>query len=594
MSRITPTVFLFVVLSFLLIPRYTTPANAATRVVGNGSSAGCTEAALRTALAGGGTISFNCGGDATIRINALIEIAADTIIDGAGKITLDGAGATRIFYVNKWEKRNGTLLELRNISLVNGRASGALDPEFGGCIYARRSLTRLVNATLRNCEASGRGGALNIYGGEAFVTGGRFEANRAGNGGAIHMDKGGTLTITGGTYTANRAQGDGGAIYIGYSTLHVRDAGFSGNQAEGVTGQNYAGLGGAIYLNGRGATATVAAGTFTGNTAGESGGAIFADYYTVTSVSSSTFSGNQSFPAVAGSYGSGGAIGTARSELALFDSELRDNQAVDGGAIYNGKESRMTITRSRIIGNTGDGNGGGIYNIGGALLIQESHVADNRAGTASGSGKQGGGIVIYSNSDVTIQASTFSGNQVIGGDAAGGGVFMSNANLSIERSTIAGNSAVRGGGLWHNSGATSIEASTIADNQASSSASAIGINNGSPNIRNSLLVGTNERRLCNKTLTSAGANLQWPGNDCGSGITTANPQLQPLNNNGGPTPTMGLNNGSPAINAAGTACAGADQRGFSRNGACDIGAYEYGSAGAPALTNQVMLPLIGR
>jgi len=58
------------------------------------------------------------------------------------------------------------------------------------------------------------------------------------------------------------------------------------------------------------------------------------------------------------------------------------------------------------------------------------------------------------------------------------------------------------------------------------------------------------------------------------------PKLGPLANNGGPTLTMALLPGSPAIDAGNTSVASAtDQRGFPRPAglAADIGAFEYGS-----------------
>ena len=68
---------------------------------------------------------------------------------------------------------------------------------------------------------------------------------------------------------------------------------------------------------------------------------------------------------------------------------------------------------------------------------------------------------------------------------------------------------------------------------------------------------------------------------CGS-ATNGNPNLGPLANNGGPTPTHALLEGSDAIDTADAGiCAaspvdGEDQRGVSRpqGGGCDIGAYE--------------------
>src|SRR5207253_10692871 len=62
-------------------------------------------------------------------------------------------------------------------------------------------------------------------------------------------------------------------------------------------------------------------------------------------------------------------------------------------------------------------------------------------------------------------------------------------------------------------------------------------------------------------------------------ITTPTPRLGPLAPNGGPTETMALLPGSPAINEGGSGangCPATDQRGVRRpqGAACDIGAYE--------------------
>src|SRR5690242_57485 len=65
-------------------------------VVGTGTAASCTDAALNAALTGGGVVTFNCGGPATINISTGTgskTIAADTTIDGGGVITISGGNA---------------------------------------------------------------------------------------------------------------------------------------------------------------------------------------------------------------------------------------------------------------------------------------------------------------------------------------------------------------------------------------------------------------------------------------------------------------------------------------------------------------------
>lgn len=60
----------------------------------------CTEAGLVAALAGGGTVTFNCGTTpVTITLASRITIAATTTIAGGNKITLSGGNVTSLFYV---------------------------------------------------------------------------------------------------------------------------------------------------------------------------------------------------------------------------------------------------------------------------------------------------------------------------------------------------------------------------------------------------------------------------------------------------------------------------------------------------------------
>src|SRR5512132_4012636 len=75
------------------------PSARAAGVVGSGTAASCTEASLDAALAGGGTVTFNCGGGAAvIPITATKLLSKSTTIDGTGQqVTLDGGGSTRLF-----------------------------------------------------------------------------------------------------------------------------------------------------------------------------------------------------------------------------------------------------------------------------------------------------------------------------------------------------------------------------------------------------------------------------------------------------------------------------------------------------------------
>ncbi|HZO13836.1 MAG TPA: hypothetical protein VFB62_11280, partial [Polyangiaceae bacterium] len=76
-----------------------------TTVVGSGTPESCTGDAFIDAVARGGVITFDCGPDpVTITVDRPAKIFNDTgpdiVIDGAGLVTLSGAGTTRILYMN--------------------------------------------------------------------------------------------------------------------------------------------------------------------------------------------------------------------------------------------------------------------------------------------------------------------------------------------------------------------------------------------------------------------------------------------------------------------------------------------------------------
>ncbi|MCP4365312.1 MAG: hypothetical protein GY800_08475 [Planctomycetes bacterium] len=94
-----------------------------------------------------------------------------------------------------------------------------------------------------------------------------------------------------------------------------------------------------------------------------------------------------------------------------------------------------------------------------------------------------------------------------------------------------------------------------------------------------------------------GGNLQFPGerfNQSGTPadgkvtptVIIADPLLENLADNGGPTMTMALQSGSPAIDAgSGSYCPSTDQRGLARDGVCDIGAFEYKNSQSAEITS---------
>src|SRR5262245_49767946 len=111
------------------VPARGQPADTttSTAVIGTGTPASCTFAALQAAAAAGGVITFDCGGGAvTIPITATLNlpVSKNTVIDGGGKITLDGGGAVRILSFNSanWQATDFGVT-LQRITLVNGKTT---------------------------------------------------------------------------------------------------------------------------------------------------------------------------------------------------------------------------------------------------------------------------------------------------------------------------------------------------------------------------------------------------------------------------------------------------------------------------------------
>jgi hypothetical protein len=304
--------------------------------------------------------------------------------------------------------------------------------------------------------------------------------------------------------------------------------------------------------------------------------------------------------------GDGNAIeGGVASVVAINDSVLSDNgsgaASGDGGAIQMGGSSTATIQRSTLLNNfggTSSGNGGAIQmNSPGTLSISQSTFSGNRAGPATG---DGGAIQMNGPGTLTISQSTLSGNSS-GASGDGGAIQMNSpGTLNLTNTTLFSNSAGgHGGAIQMNSpGTGSIISSTIAGNRATGPTSVGGgiRTNNSPlnSLRfTSTIVSGNTApngSNCGATvppLVSLGHNIE-NGTSCGfiaGGDLNADPRLDALlRDNGGPTSTLALLPGSPALDKG--SATGADQRGAPRpfnfkgianspggNGA-DIGAYE--------------------
>ncbi len=249
------------------------------RVVGRGTPAGCTSAAVVAAVRAGGIIRFSCGPKpVTIRMNAtakVVNTSRQVVLDGGGLVTLSGEGRRRILYMDtcdpaqKWttshcQDQATPRLVVQNITFRDGNSTGEdFDGGGGGAIFDRGGRLRIVDSvfTSNRCEHYGPdiGGAavraLSQYQGlPVYVVGSRFTGNACSNGAAL-SSIGVSWTVLNSDFTGNRAIGNG---------ANPANHGTPGG-----------GSGGAIYNDGDRMTLSVAGSLFTGNHANEGGGAIF-------------------------------------------------------------------------------------------------------------------------------------------------------------------------------------------------------------------------------------------------------------------------------------------------------------------------------
>jgi hypothetical protein len=268
-------------------------------------------------------------------------------------------------------------------------------------------------------------------------------------------------------------------------------------------------------------------------------------------------------------------ISKASAHVTLSNLTIRNGAALQGAGINS--SGTLTLNNCLITANTAHGSGGGILS-GGRMVINSS--------TISGNTSEGDGGGIYNDGTMTVNDSTISGNKGGANIFATGGGIANLATMAINNSTISGNNRITHGtgGIVNLSGTLVISNSTIAGN-----AGGIYVNSGTLSLQNSI-VGSNSGGNCFNPVSSNGYNLSSDNTCSFSGpgdMNNTDPKLGALGNNGGPTQTIPLLAGSPAIDAGNpSGCTDGnghllttDQRGYPRpdpedTGGCDMGAYE--------------------
>jgi predicted outer membrane repeat protein len=521
------------------------PGYAADAVVGDGTPGSCTEAAfdaaLATAVVGGGTITFDCGpSEVTIPFTlAKIVLLGDVTIDGDDRVILNANNTDRLFFAG-----GGITFTLREITLRDGNSLVG-----GGAIETSGATVILDSVRLINNYSSISGGAIYCFDGDLTIRDSLLENNASATGGAIYND-GCEVTITNTTFRGNEALdvgGRGGAIAnLQPGKLTIDDTVFETNEAPD---------GGGLF-NDANSTATLGGVSFIDNKGGYGGGLENSGTITVTD---SLFVGNEVT-------GSGGGLWNLGGTVMLERTTVRDNTAYEGGGV-NSYGATLEMTDVNIIDNLASGsNGGGLYHGGGTAFIRNATISGNRATDPAANG---GGI--YQNSD---------------------------DNLTLTNVTLTGNEAgALGGGFYHYARYAILTNVTIADNIAGAAGDAIYEDSpmtpafpGVVQIANSVLFGS-ANNCDGGFFDSLGHNISRgtcaPLDEATDQDNyTGDLLVGPLAFNGGAfsMETFLPQAGSPLIDAADPAlCPALDQRGVARVDACDIGAVEYEPPGPGVL-----------
>jgi len=283
------------------------------------------------------------------------------------------------------------------------------------------------------------------------------------------------------------------------------------------------------------------------------------------------------------SYG-GGIFNHSLGTVIMIGSTVSNNTAPYGGGI--GNLGSLSATNSTIQNNSSASFGGGIVNFdGGELFIFSTGISNNSA--------MHGGAIFSQFSMATLNDATINNNLA----SNAGGIFNINGTLNLNNTTVSNNVAeVNGGGLYNINSNSTISNSTLSNNSAYSGGG-FASDNDTLILQNTIVSGNIaeggadciSHHEFSGMLISSGYNLIGNTSDCNftpsnGDLTNVDPQLGPLQNNGGFSLTHALLPGSPAIDAGNPAgCTDqdgnlltTDQRGVARpqGAACDIGAFE--------------------
>ena len=218
--------------------------------------------------AGGGTVTFDCGGPHTITLTAALQVSSakdqTVIVDGNDVITISGGGKTRIFDLDNYTNFVVQRLTLRDGFVAAGEPEVTNRPSNSGAAIRHPwfGTLKAIDVRFVDNQCASRDGEI---GGGAIYAGGLTQA-----------------VLSGCEFVNNSASNGGGILNRG-STLTIVDCRFSGNAALGVGDGQY-GNGGGVYIDGMnyenpGGDFLMCGTVFEGNIGMTHGSGMFSYYY---------------------------------------------------------------------------------------------------------------------------------------------------------------------------------------------------------------------------------------------------------------------------------------------------------------------------
>lgn len=528
----------------------------------------------------GDEIGFSVTGTIVLKngeliINKDLTINGDTDSDNTTRnITIDAGGSSRIFRIDDNDENSNQTVKINGLIITGGVTSESDD--LGGGILSRENLM-LENSTLSRNSASNGGGGIASLGGtdgelygnnllqlsNSIISGNTspqstigYGRNNSGSGiffqGNIQVDN----SIIRENIGNGSLYGSRGVIQISESTISSGDnneIGVSG----GFLGEIYISestINSSIYRFGLGGT-TISHSVMEGDIETYYGGSVLVEDSTFTN-GEILLRGSSSSGTILDSEVTDASIFTlVYSDISITNSTLTRTRAfaenyssiklnsstlIEGGAeTYKGE---LTISNTTI-------QGGGVSNNLGTTHLKNSTIS--------------GGIVgIYNHGNLTVRNSTIVDNQVAGVENREASIFADRFGFRLLYGTVdLASSIISGNGENNNDLFIISSPDYYIQNREGVGFFSSGNN----------LIGNADGAEVGRFIDGENGDL------VGTADNPLDPMLGPLQNNGGPTATHAVLEGSPAINA-GSNLPGleTDQRGEPRvqQGVPDIGAFE--------------------